>query len=102
MSAKFFCENCGAEVGRSAGKCPKCGRVFDSVLCPQCGYGGKETEFKNGCPACGYCAPADGSAGFKPVGKEHLRLMQRLPVWLYALAAIVLGAVIIALVTALR
>ncbi len=53
-TAKFFCENCGAEVPRNAKVCRHCGRFFSSVRCPQCGKTGTPEQFKNGCPECGY------------------------------------------------
>lgn len=52
--AKFFCECCGAEVTRNSKSCPKCGKFFASVRCPQCGRIGSNEEFVNGCPSCGY------------------------------------------------
>ena len=52
--AKFFCENCGAEVPQSARFCGKCGRFFSSVRCPVCGKTGSSNMFANGCPSCGY------------------------------------------------
>lgn len=53
-TAKFFCENCGAEVARNAKLCRHCGRFFSSVRCPQCGKTGTPEEFSKGCPDCGY------------------------------------------------
>ncbi len=55
--AKFFCENCGAEVPAKASMCRHCGRFFSSVRCPQCGKTGTNNTFKNGCPRCGYAEP---------------------------------------------
>ena len=52
--AKFFCENCGAEVAQNARFCGKCGRFFSSVRCPVCGKTGSSNMFANGCPSCGY------------------------------------------------
>ncbi|MBQ9630150.1 MAG: zinc ribbon domain-containing protein [Treponema sp.] len=54
QSAKFFCENCGAEVPQDARMCRKCGRFFSSVRCPKCGETGDASFFRNGCPSCGY------------------------------------------------
>ena len=51
---KYFCENCGSEVAANARLCPKCGKFFSSVRCPQCGHLGTVHDFKNGCPACHY------------------------------------------------
>lgn len=58
-AAKFFCENCGAEVPKDAKMCRKCGRFFSSVRCPACGKTGSPSQFSKGCPACGY---ADGKS----------------------------------------
>jgi len=52
--AKFFCQSCGSEVPRKSKFCPKCGKFFASVLCPNCGHTGKTEDFINGCPECGY------------------------------------------------
>ncbi|MDR0540395.1 MAG: zinc-ribbon domain-containing protein [Spirochaetaceae bacterium] len=52
---RFFCDNCGAEVPKTANSCPRCGRFFASIRCPKCGFsGGNDTAFSNGCPRCGY------------------------------------------------
>ncbi len=65
--AKFFCENCGAEVPRDAKFCRHCGRFFSSVRCPQCGTTGSPNKFINGCPVCGY---AVGGSGGKKAEKS--------------------------------
>lgn len=52
--AKFFCENCGSEVAAKARFCPKCGKFFSSVRCPNCGKMGTVEDFKRGCPSCHY------------------------------------------------
>lgn len=52
--SRFFCENCGTEVKPHARVCPKCGRFFSAVRCPNCGYTGEGKEFMHGCPNCGY------------------------------------------------
>jgi predicted nucleic acid-binding Zn-ribbon protein len=52
--SRFFCENCGTEVKPHARVCPKCGRFFSAVRCPNCGYTGEGREFLHGCPSCGY------------------------------------------------
>ena len=54
QSAKFFCENCGAEVPQNARVCKHCGKFFSSVKCPVCGTSGSPGKFTNGCPNCGY------------------------------------------------
>ncbi|MBN2650773.1 MAG: zinc ribbon domain-containing protein [Spirochaetales bacterium] len=50
----FYCEGCGTKVDKWAIDCPKCGRVFDSIKCPQCEFTGKANQFTNGCPVCGF------------------------------------------------
>ena len=67
-SAKFFCENCGAEVPQSAKICRHCGRFFSSVRCPQCGLTGTSDKFSKGCPSCGY---AFGSVNKNISGKKN-------------------------------
>jgi hypothetical protein len=121
--AKFFCENCGAEVPQNAKFCRHCGRFFCSVRCPVCGTTGMSEQFKNGCPHCGYAVgtddAADGKSMFKPV-KKHLSCSSKrkiktafgtynekngifgqrqeddpLPVWMYGITAAVLAAVVL-------
>jgi uncharacterized membrane protein YvbJ len=53
-NARFFCEECGAEVRPGAPVCPSCGSRFTAIRCPKCGYEGRGPEFKTGCPVCGY------------------------------------------------
>ena len=64
-SAKFFCENCGAEVPQNARVCRHCGRFFSSVRCPQCGTTGGPNKFTNGCPTCGYAFNSEKSKAEK-------------------------------------
>lgn len=52
--AKFFCENCNSEVAANARFCPKCGKFFAAVRCPECGHVGSHRDFKTGCPKCHY------------------------------------------------
>jgi predicted RNA-binding Zn-ribbon protein involved in translation (DUF1610 family) len=99
--ARFFCENCGAEVPRDAKNCPKCGRFFASVRCPSCGFTGEEALFRGGCPVCGYSAPpAAGRGGILPwpERKKPSRAAGVLPVWVYVTAVLALIAVLGALV----
>jgi predicted amidophosphoribosyltransferase len=79
---RFFCDNCGEEVGRNDKTCPHCGRFFASIRCPKCGFSADDASFKKGCPACGYSVPP-GSAAYSqgekvPAGK--------LPLWVYILS----------------
>lgn len=52
--ANYFCESCGTQVDKWDVQCPNCGKQFDSIKCPQCGYSGNAQEFSNGCPSCGF------------------------------------------------
>ena len=70
QSAKFFCENCGAEVPQNARVCKHCGKFFSSVRCPVCGTTGSPGKFANGCPNCGY-AVGQGQKIDAPVQKEE-------------------------------
>jgi len=69
-TAKFFCENCGAEVSRNAKVCRHCGRFFSSVRCPQCGKTGTPEEFSKGCPACGYTVESSAKNEKRLIKKE--------------------------------
>jgi hypothetical protein len=55
--AKYFCENCQAEVAPNARFCPKCGKFFAAVRCPKCGHTGDVKDFIHGCTVCGYAMP---------------------------------------------
>ncbi|MDR2768728.1 MAG: zinc-ribbon domain-containing protein [Treponema sp.] len=92
--ARFFCENCGAEVRRDSRQCPRCGRYFAHVRCPSCGFTGEESNFGSGCPVCGYCFKGESSdpPALPDTGKRY-RPAGGLPRWVYALAAVVLAAV---------
>lgn len=52
--AKYFCEGCGSEVAPNAKFCPKCGKFFAAVRCPECGHVGTVKDFIHGCPSCHY------------------------------------------------
>ncbi|MBO4404269.1 MAG: zinc ribbon domain-containing protein [Treponema sp.] len=63
-SAKFFCEHCGSEVKANARFCPKCGKFFAAVRCPECGKLGSVSTFKQGCPRCHYAMTKEDLYGF--------------------------------------
>ena len=58
----YFCEACGAQVDKWDIQCPHCGKQFDSIKCPQCGYSGHAQEFSNGCPSCGFMSEEQKAA----------------------------------------
>jgi uncharacterized membrane protein YvbJ len=104
---RFFCDNCGAEVGMTAKSCPACGRFFASVRCPKCGYTGRDDDFAHGCPSCGYSAPppvAESPPGNKNSGRNPQKgtTSEPLPVWMYVLASLILIFVLVILYNSLR
>ena len=128
--AKFFCQCCGAEVPRKSKFCPKCGKFFASVLCPNCGHTGKTEDFVNGCPECGYAVgKSNGSAGsgagsdsnkkagltgtknikmkkndlYLPLGKKKQKVAgdSSLPLWIYVFCLVVLIGLVMGLYSCL-
>lgn len=128
QQAKFFCENCGSEVPESSKFCKKCGKFFSAVRCPKCGCTGHSSDFKNGCPDCGYAVGQDGqvtyrkndssisystvnnakalSAIFSSTKKEDYYSSRKnensLPVWVYLLTAIGMIGMLIAVYSCIR
>jgi hypothetical protein len=51
--------------------CPKCGRFFSAVRCPNCGYTGEGREFTYGCPSCGYSGTGFRGEGRRTKGREE-------------------------------
>jgi uncharacterized membrane protein YvbJ len=100
QSPRYFCDNCGTEVFSDDRACPRCGRLFVSVRCPNCGYSGEDKRFQNGCPLCGYSDPNAGKGNkpsiTKPKKKKSKVKHQHepLPIWGYA----VMGAALLILV----
>lgn len=88
-SPKFFCEHCGAEVGRDEKSCRRCGRFFSSVRCPSCGFAGREDLFAEGCPVCGYSST---SAPSPRRGPSDAPAAPPLPFWVYLLTLAALAA----------
>jgi len=98
-SPRFFCDNCGFEVGHEVKACPYCGRFFASVRCPSCSFTGGEKMFLNGCPMCGYStASAPKTIDKTPKTKKKRRYSEPVPPWFYLVSAIAL-LVIIALLS---
>ncbi|MBQ9239438.1 MAG: zinc ribbon domain-containing protein [Treponema sp.] len=98
QKAKFFCENCGAEVPEKARVCQHCGKFFASVRCPMCGTIGSVSQFTHGCPQCGYArtgttAPARPRRLHRPRRRTAVN-DNSLPSWMYAIALAGLIAVV--------
>jgi len=93
---RFFCDNCGYEVGGDVKVCPYCGRHFASIRCPACDYSGPDKMFQNGCPLCGYSSvPLSGKN--TPREKRRGRTAEPLPTWALILSIIGLFVVILLL-----
>jgi Double zinc ribbon len=99
VKARYFCEQCGMEVRAGAAVCPSCGSVFTAVRCPECGYEGRAPEFRAGCPVCGYETGVSDPAP-APAARAS-RQKPGLPARFYAIAMVVLGALIVGLVVLL-
>ncbi len=102
---KFFCEFCNTEVPLNARLCPKCGRFFASVHCPNCGHTGEHSVFKKGCPKCGYAmktADEDEDAASVPVKQKPKKKDDLLPMWIYAAILLLLLIVLKVLYDYLR
>jgi uncharacterized membrane protein YvbJ len=82
---RFFCDNCGIEVGRDAKACPQCGRYFAKVRCPSCGFTGEEGVFSQGCPSCGYSSPPLAIVSTPPATEQKIPA-KSLPLWVYILS----------------
>jgi uncharacterized membrane protein YvbJ len=96
---RFFCDNCGYEVGSEVKACPHCGRYFASVRCPACDYSGPDRMFQNGCPMCGYSAapPPKANKAYKPREKKSRHTEEPLPTWALILSVIALFVVVLLL-----
>ncbi|WP_428768206.1 zinc ribbon domain-containing protein [Treponema sp. HNW] len=92
---KFFCEFCDTEVPLNARLCPKCGRFFASVRCPNCGHTGEHAAFKKGCPKCGYAMrTADEEPLSERTEKKRKKNDDPLPPWIYAAILVLLALVL--------
>ena len=94
--ARFFCEECGAEVRPGAPVCPSCGSTFTAVRCPECGHEGRAPEFRTGCPVCGYAALGDPPEGRSPAPPPKKR--RGMPVLFSRIALLVLSVLVVVLV----
>ena len=125
--AKYFCENCGAEVLSKARFCPHCGKFFSAVRCPNCNYTGQVSEFKSGCPRCHYTdsslngnkkshvETADGlkhglsrkskrkiGRAFEEYKGKTAAISGDTPIWLLVLSLVILVGAIVGIFTVLR
>ena len=98
---RYYCENCGEEVGRNSKICPHCARFFTSVKCPKCGYGGEVAEFDSGCPVCGYAERITSAPSAQSEPKVYPQ-PSPLPIWVYVAVLLVLALVAGLLLNALR
>ncbi len=115
--AKFFCENCGAEVEQNAKFCRSCGRFFTSVRCPACGCIGIAAAFTSGCPSCGYAdstvSPAANNTSSNgkhshahysdfntnsSSGAKNKNADSPLPVWIYLFTIAALAGIVAAII----
>lgn len=120
-TAKFFCENCGAEVPENAKLCKNCGKFFISVRCPACGKVGTSSEFKKGCPGCGYAVNKKSFPGASTSDKakalaklfssarnksaysaRKIQHESSLPVWVYAVTFATFIAVMIGVYSCIK
>ena len=108
---QFYCENCGNSVSLRADSCPSCGRRFDAVKCPECGFSGKSNLFSDGCPSCGYLSSLtsistdvfSGVGGVNPSsdvdrsrsGRRPPESRRALPSWAYTAITLALIGVLI-------
>jgi len=91
-------------VGRDEKACPKCGRLFTSVLCPKCGFSVSPSRFKDGCPVCGHegALDAPGYDGELLPSRASARgPAAPLPLWMWLLALGILAFASIGLLSAL-
>ena len=118
--AKFFCENCGAEVPQKAKVCTTCGKFFTFTRCPRCFYTGDAKLFTHGCPECGYALKngnqeeentnswgtsfADlGLVSDKPQKLKRFHFEETsLPIWIYVATILPLFFVICGLYSCLK
>ena len=103
QTARFFCENCNSEVGRDDKVCARCGHFFASVRCPNCDMLGDPSQFKSGCPKCGYAMDLSifgiTATGQKSKSRGRSKSThhrdERLPVWVYILTSAVLVVAVV-------
>ena len=116
----FYCENCGKPVALRANSCPSCGKSFEAVKCPECGFFGKSALFADGCPSCGYLSKltsavggsaivelsleeAGGARGARPKEARPSNTRGALPRWVYTLITVgLLGVLAVLLMIYLK
>ena len=97
--AKFFCENCGAEVPQNAKFCRNCGRFFASVRCPSCGFIGIADSFSKGCPSCGYADSEHRKINPPSFSNKKVKSGDAsLPVWIYLFTIGALTGIFVAII----
>ena len=72
------------------------------MRCPECGYQGREGEFRSGCPVCGYLmAQAPNTTSVGAPASAPSRKKRFLPAWFYTAMAVALLAVVVVLLVVL-
>ena len=69
------------------------------MRCPECGYQGREAEFRSGCPVCGYLMAQPPGAPSPP--SAPIRKKGFLPAWFYTVMALALLAAVVILLVVL-
>lgn len=101
---RFFCEHCGTEVPINSRSCLNCGRYFENIRCPACGFTGNEQLFANGCPVCSYSSPTGDMQEYEEKRKKNENRISTgsLPVWVYLVTILALFSVLFFLFNSLR
>ncbi|MCK4541213.1 MAG: hypothetical protein KAU17_03150 [Spirochaetales bacterium] len=90
-----YCDNCGLPVPLFAKRCPHCGRLFDAVRCPECGFNGEPSLFMKGCPSCGFLTNK-GKAKKKGRGGSREQIFRKtLPPLVYRITLLVLTLLLV-------
>ena len=89
-------------MGRDTKVCPYCGRIFTSVLCPKCGFSGDPERFRTGCPVCGHSGDFNAPGSFAtPEIQAPKEPAPPVPVFMWIVAVVALGAALVALAFAM-
>ncbi|MBN2736032.1 MAG: zinc ribbon domain-containing protein [Spirochaetales bacterium] len=95
IESQFLCDACGTKVGYKETRCPKCGKFFNAVRCPVCHFVGENSQFRFGCPSCGYALGIEKKPQEKKTKINKQRAKAIFPPWFYYLSLPVLVVLII-------